>query len=129
MKTSREKKNEETEEGSSINQISQGDFVDTATNAEEGLHKDMQVTGGIDQEIIDNVEQEEPGDMPLDPDSGTNKVVTEENGMEENIEEVSKTGDLSPRHTDSLMSKGGKAKIPLQVKTRSSRSRTTSCDQ
>lgn len=129
MKTSREKKNEETEEGSSINQISQGDFVDTATNAEEGLYKDMQVTGGIDQEIIDNVEQEEPGDMPLDSDSGTNKVVTEENGIEENIEDVSKTGDLSLRHTDSLMSKGGKAKIPLQVKTRSSRSRTTSCDQ
>lgn len=67
--------------------------------------------------------------MPRNRDSGENINTTEEEGMKESIVDVSKSEDLSPRHADNLMAKKGNTKIPLQVQTSSSKSRTTSCDQ
>lgn len=49
-------------------------------------------------------------------------------GLNFNILQVSKARDLSPRHTCSLNGKSGKAKVPLQVRTRS-KGKVTSSDQ
>ncbi|KAH0636668.1 hypothetical protein KY289_036583 [Solanum tuberosum] len=60
------------------------------------------------------------------------KKDTEEDGdMEYNIQQISKAGDLSPRHTNSLKNgaRKGRSFIPLQVKTRSSRERGTNSDK
>lgn len=53
----------------------------------------------------------------------------EEEGIKGNIQHVSKTGDLSPRHTECLTTKRGKPNVPLQVQTRSNKGRFVSCDQ
>ncbi|KAH0696109.1 hypothetical protein KY290_013470 [Solanum tuberosum] len=55
------------------------------------------------------------------------KETEEDEDMKYNIQQISKAGDLSPRHTDDLKdgAKKGKSMIPLQVKTRSSREKTS----
>uniref|UniRef100_M1DSS2 Uncharacterized protein n=1 Tax=Solanum tuberosum TaxID=4113 RepID=M1DSS2_SOLTU len=53
----------------------------------------------------------------------------EDESMEYNIQQISKAGDLSPRHTNSLKAKRGRPTIPLQVKTRSIKDRGTHSDQ
>lgn len=50
-------------------------------------------------------------------------------GIDNNIMHVSKAGDLSPHHTNSLKMKKGKTNIPLQVRTRSYKRGTTGCNQ
>uniref|UniRef100_M1DJV0 Uncharacterized protein n=1 Tax=Solanum tuberosum TaxID=4113 RepID=M1DJV0_SOLTU len=59
------------------------------------------------------------------------KDTEEDEDMDYNIQQISKAGDLSPRHTNSLKYKARKGRpvIPLQVKTRSSRDRGSSIDQ
>ncbi|KAH0635878.1 hypothetical protein KY289_035793 [Solanum tuberosum] len=60
------------------------------------------------------------------------KKDTEENSdMKYNIQQISKAGDLSPRHTNSLKygARKGITVIPLQVKTRSSRDMGSNIDQ
>lgn len=50
-----------------------------------------------------------------------------EEGMEQNIQEASKAGDLSPRHSNNLGKNMKKVQhIPLQVQTRSSRGKSNS---
>ncbi|KAG5587094.1 hypothetical protein H5410_047528 [Solanum commersonii] len=53
----------------------------------------------------------------------------EEDALEYNIQQISKAEDLSPRHTNSLKAKRGRPTIPLQVKTRSSKERSSNSDQ
>ncbi|KAH0725418.1 hypothetical protein KY284_001283 [Solanum tuberosum] len=59
------------------------------------------------------------------------KDTEEDSDMEYNIQQISKAGDLSPRHNNSLKygARKGRAVIPLQVKTRSSRDRGSNIDQ
>ncbi|KAH0656125.1 hypothetical protein KY290_031749 [Solanum tuberosum] len=59
------------------------------------------------------------------------KDTEEASDMEYNIQQISKAGDLSPRHTNSLKygARKDRTVIPLQVKTRSSRDRGSSIDQ
>ncbi|KAH0653982.1 hypothetical protein KY289_031660 [Solanum tuberosum] len=59
------------------------------------------------------------------------KETEEDEDMEFNILQISKAGDLSPRHTDSLKNGAtkGRPTIPLQVKTRSSRGNMSFSDQ
>ncbi|KAH0761356.1 hypothetical protein KY290_017429 [Solanum tuberosum] len=49
------------------------------------------------------------------------REIEEDDSMEYNIQQISKAGDLSPRHTNSLKAKKGRPTIPLQVKTRSNK--------
>ncbi|KAH0685590.1 hypothetical protein KY290_017076 [Solanum tuberosum] len=51
--------------------------------------------------------------------------------MEYNIQQISKEGDLSPRHTNSLKRRARKGRqiLPFQVQTRSSKERATHSDQ
>ncbi|KAG5611101.1 hypothetical protein H5410_022382 [Solanum commersonii] len=55
----------------------------------------------------------------------------EDEEMEENIQQISRVGDLSPRHVNSLKRdfKKGKAIVPLQVKTRSKKDWNVVLDQ
>ncbi|KAH0639801.1 hypothetical protein KY285_036387 [Solanum tuberosum] len=59
------------------------------------------------------------------------KDTEEDEDIEYNIQQISKEGDFSPRHTNSLKygARKGRPVIPLQVKTRSSRDRGFSVDQ
>ncbi|KAH0679661.1 hypothetical protein KY284_020746 [Solanum tuberosum] len=59
------------------------------------------------------------------------KDTEEDEDMEYNIQQISKAGDLSPRHTNSLKqgARKGKQTLPLQVQTRSSRGKTSNSDQ
>jgi len=59
------------------------------------------------------------------------KDLEEDEELEYNIQQISKAGDLSPRHTNSLKNgvRKGKKTIPLQVQTRSSRERASNSDQ
>ncbi|KAH0665113.1 hypothetical protein KY285_026319 [Solanum tuberosum] len=73
--------------------------------------------------------------MPEDPNSKEVSVLRnkeEDEEMEENIKNIDKEGDLSPRQLNRLRSGLRRAKpgitVPLQVQTRSSRERQTSCD-
>ncbi|KAH0722706.1 hypothetical protein KY290_005358 [Solanum tuberosum] len=49
----------------------------------------------------------------------------EEETIDFNIQQISKTSDLSIRFTNSLKAKRGRTIIPLQVKTRSNKERPT----
>lgn len=51
----------------------------------------------------------------------------ENDGIEENIDNANKIGDLSPRHTDSLQAKSGKSQVPLQVRIRNSKGKARNC--
>ncbi|KAH0675185.1 hypothetical protein KY285_022986 [Solanum tuberosum] len=53
----------------------------------------------------------------------------EDDSMEYNIQQISKAGDLSPRHTNSLKEKRGRPTIPLQVKTRSNKDKFSHSNQ
>ncbi|KAH0730034.1 hypothetical protein KY289_001222 [Solanum tuberosum] len=73
--------------------------------------------------------------MPEDPNCEVVSVLRnkeEDEEMEKNIKSIGKEGDLSPRQLDRLRSGLRRAKtgitVPLQVQTRSSRERQTSCD-
>lgn len=58
-----------------------------------------------------------------------NKLLDDEEGLVDTIIEVSKLDDLSPRQADNLKEKKGRANIPLQIQTKSSKGRFVSCDQ
>ncbi|KAH0721347.1 hypothetical protein KY290_006337 [Solanum tuberosum] len=59
------------------------------------------------------------------------KDTEEDEDIEYNIQQISKAGDLSPRHTNSLKygARKGKRTLPLQVQTRSSREKASNSDQ
>lgn len=59
------------------------------------------------------------------------KDTEEDEDIKFNIQQISKAGDLSPRHTNSLKNgaRKGRPFIPLQVQTRSSRDMGTNSDQ
>uniref|UniRef100_M1DQP4 Syne-1B n=1 Tax=Solanum tuberosum TaxID=4113 RepID=M1DQP4_SOLTU len=59
------------------------------------------------------------------------RELEKDENMEYNIQQISKAGDLSPRHTDSLKNgtKRGKLTIPFQVQTRSNKVKITKSDQ
>ncbi|WMV18187.1 hypothetical protein MTR67_011572 [Solanum verrucosum] len=88
-------------------------------------------------EVRDNCYEE--GEIPKGPDlieeedevMQHKKDTEEDEDMDYNIQQISKAGDLSPRHTNSLKhgARKGRSVIPLQVKTRSSRDRGSSIDQ
>lgn len=57
------------------------------------------------------------------------KETKEDDYINYNIHQISKVGDLSPRHTNTLKAKIGRSTIPLQVKTRSSKDKYSNSDQ
>lgn len=81
----------------------------------------------------------EEGEIPKGPDliEEDNELMQHEKDTKEdedtdyNIQQISKAGDLSPRHTNSLKygARKGRSVIPLQVKIRSSRDRCSSINQ
>lgn len=81
----------------------------------------------------------EEGEIPKGPDliEEDNELMQHEKDTEEdedtdyNIQQISKAGDLSPRHTNSLKygARKGRSVIQLQVKIRSSRERCSSINQ
>ncbi|KAH0658163.1 hypothetical protein KY289_026911 [Solanum tuberosum] len=88
-------------------------------------------------EVRDNCYEE--GEIPKGPDLieeedevlQHKRDIEEDEDIEYNIQQISKAGDLSPKHTNSLKNgaRKGKPVIPLHVKTRSSRDRDSSIDQ
>ncbi|KAH0658017.1 hypothetical protein KY289_026765 [Solanum tuberosum] len=93
-----------------------------ASNYEE--ERDNVVEEGEISKGPDLIEEEE-GEIQ------NKKDTEEEEDIDFNIQQISKAGDLSPRHTDSLKNgaRKGRPIILLQVKTRSSRDRGSSIDQ
>lgn len=75
-----------------------------------------------DLEVDSNGYVEEIGDTGQEKDNLNE-------GLEHNIAHVSTAGDLSPRHTDTLIVKRGKYMVPLQVQIRSNKGRVVSYDQ
>ncbi|KAG5605619.1 hypothetical protein H5410_027111 [Solanum commersonii] len=115
----------EIREGSAVNQSYHSDTADTATNIVEGNHADP-----VHVDSNDGMSGHGGGSDGVKDGGPDNMKGGDENeGTEEHIDNVSKAGDLSPRHIDSLHAKGGKSHVPLQVRTRSSRGKATSCDQ
>ncbi|KAG5600706.1 hypothetical protein H5410_032076 [Solanum commersonii] len=88
-------------------------------------------------EVRDNCYEE--GEIPKGPDlikeeeevMQHKKDTEEDEDMDYNIQQISKTGDLSPRHTNNLKYevRKGRPVIPLQVKRKSSRDRGSSINQ
>lgn len=79
-------------------------------------------TGGAMSDDLSN--NEEIGRM----ENTVPEKLDEEEGLEHNITHVSKTADLSPRHSNTLTAKRGKSVVvPLQVQTRSNKGRAFSC--
>lgn len=97
-----------------------GEGVDLTLDHDENQKVDS-------EELIENASVD--GDGQNEEQINAQLEYEEEGGIDYNIIHVSKARDLSPRHTDSLETKRGRPKTPLQVRTRSNNGRTVSCNQ
>ncbi|KAG5595537.1 hypothetical protein H5410_036769 [Solanum commersonii] len=100
-------------------------------NVQISIGSQFKALEGVDKEIIIEVEFKEAPDLFEEAENGMQHRVEREevDAINNNIQQISKAGDLSQRHTNSLKEKRGQPNIPLQVKTRSSKERTTCNDQ
>jgi len=98
------------------------DVLEKGLNSENENHRDE----------VESVIRKGPDLIDEDDDVlQQRKDLEEDEELEYNIQQISKAGDLSPRHTNSLKNgvRKGKKTIPLQVQTRSSRERASNSDQ
>lgn len=111
-------------EDSFVNQNYSLEKVQTISNQGEKIIEDQ--TEGEQEE--DNYVQQHS--TVQNKDKGTTiNAGNAGNDMEENINQVSIDGDLSPRQASALKTMGAKVEVPLRVQTRSSKGRTTNCPQ
>lgn len=80
--------------------------------------------------VVENLIQDVPALMELTEEQILERKDREEDqGMEDNIQQISLTWDLSPRHSIKLGDKQPKDIIPLQVRTRSNKEKVLAIDQ
>lgn len=102
---------------------------------DQGLEKGL---GSITDSMVgkdhmqDNIDNQDGNlEKTIEDDDGLLEKNDTDDGdnLDHDIQHVNKIGNLSPRHTNSLNARKGKPKLSLQVTIRSSKGRTSICDQ